>query len=73
LNIICIFRSFCQCETSSNVPGIQNAEKQAQKLASQLALKEFSWNDWIDQTNNIGSVGYWVKEFETDYFNLSSG
>jgi hypothetical protein len=53
----------------SNAAGIQSAEKQAQKLASQLALKEFSWDDWTNQTLNIGSVGYWVKQFEIDYFN----
>ncbi|NJK57020.1 MAG: hypothetical protein HC939_13925 [Pleurocapsa sp. SU_5_0] len=34
-----------------------------------MALKEFNWNDWLDQALSIGSVGYWVKEFEIDYFN----
>ena len=52
-----------------NAAGIQSAEKQAQKLASQLALKEFHWNDWVNQKQSIGSVGYWIKEFEIDYFN----
>lgn len=51
-----------------NAAGIQSAEKQAQKLASQVALKEFSWDDWLNKEQNIGSVGYWVKEFEVDYF-----
>ena len=32
-----------------NSAGISSAEKQAQKLASQLALNEFIWNDWIDK------------------------
>ncbi len=52
-----------------NAAGIQSAEKQAQKLASQLALKEFNWDDWTIQESSIGSVGYWIKEFEADYFN----
>ncbi|MEL6493950.1 MAG: site-specific integrase [Cyanobacteria bacterium J06623_7] len=59
-----------------NAAGIQVAEKKAQKLASQLALKEFSWNEWSDcgasrrhRANNIGTLGYWVSKFETDYFN----
>lgn len=52
-----------------NAAGLQSAEKQAQKLASQLALKEFKWDDWTSDNKNVGSVGYWVKEFETDYFN----
>ena len=52
-----------------NGAGIGSAEKQAQKLASQLALNEFAWNDWIDKEKSIGTVGYWIKEFESDYFN----
>lgn len=52
-----------------NGAGIGRAEKQAQKLASQLALNEFAWNDWIDKEKSIGTVGYWIKEFESDYFN----
>ena len=52
-----------------NAAGIQSAEKQAQKLASQLALREFHWNDWVNQKQSIGSIGYWIKEFETDDFN----
>ena len=52
-----------------NAAGLQSAEKQAQKLASQLALKEFKWDDWTSDNKNVGSVGYWVKEFETEYFN----
>ena len=52
-----------------NAAGIQSAEKQAQKLASQLALKEFDWNDWLDKQKSIGSVGYWVDKFKADYFN----
>lgn len=52
-----------------NAAGVQSAEKQAQKLASQVALKEFSWDEWLDNKQSIGSVSYWVQEFETDYFN----
>ncbi|MEM8831915.1 MAG: site-specific integrase [Cyanobacteria bacterium P01_G01_bin.19] len=52
-----------------NAAGIGSAEKQAQKLASQLALNEFAWNDWIDKEKSIGTVGYWIEEFESDYFN----
>ena len=52
-----------------NAAGIQSAEKQAQKLASQLALKEFNWNEWLDNKQSIGSVSYWIQEFEADYFN----
>ena len=29
-----------------NAAGIQSAEKQAQKLAIQSALKEFDWHEW---------------------------
>ena len=32
-----------------NGAGIGTVEKQAQKLASQLVLNEFIWNDWIDK------------------------
>lgn len=52
-----------------NAAGIQSAEKQAQKLASQLALKEFCWNDWRTNFTSVGTVEHWVKEFEADYFN----
>lgn len=51
-----------------NAAGIKSAEKQAQKLASQLALKEFAWSHWSSKTRNIGKVGYWIKKFEQDYF-----
>ena len=52
-----------------NAAGIQSAEKQAQKLASQLALKEFDWHEWGKQSKTSDNFGYWVKEFEVDYFN----
>lgn len=52
-----------------NVAGIQRAEKQAQKLASQLALKEFKWDEWLSKKESVGTVDYWVEEFEADYFN----
>ncbi len=52
-----------------NAAGIQSAEKQAQKLASQLALKEFNWQEWGKQSKALDSFGYWIKEFEADYFN----
>ena len=51
-----------------NSAGIQSAEKQAQKLASQLALNEFSWEDWRNQKESVGTFGYWIQEFESDYF-----
>ena len=54
-----------------NAAGISVAEKQAQKLTAQLALKEFDWHDW--QSNDhikTGTVGHWVNEFEIDYFNV---
>ena len=53
-----------------NAAGIKSAEKQAQKLASVLALKEFSWNDWLfdNDRQNVETVGYWVQKFEKDYF-----
>ncbi len=52
-----------------NAAGVQSALKQAQKLSSQLALKEFKWEEWSGKNNNLGSLGYWVKAFEEDYFN----
>lgn len=52
-----------------NAAGIKSAEKQAQKLASQLALNEFKWDLWTDQKQNLATVGYWLKKFEEDYFN----
>lgn len=52
-----------------NAAGIKSAEKQAQKLSSQLALNEFSWENWATQNNNLGTMDYWVREFEKDYFN----
>lgn len=52
-----------------NAAGIQSAEKRAQKLASQLALLEFDWNNWINRCDHAGTVGHWIKEFEADYFN----
>ncbi|MEM6614395.1 MAG: hypothetical protein AAF652_19535 [Cyanobacteria bacterium P01_C01_bin.72] len=55
-----------------NAAGIQVAEKKAQKLASQLALKEFSWNEWSDRHADLGTYGYWVNEFQEDYFNRKS-
>jgi hypothetical protein len=48
-----------------NVAEIQSAEKQAQKLASQLALKEFRWDEWgSSQSKNSDRSGYWIEEFE---------
>ena len=52
-----------------NPAGIKNAEKQAQKLASEIALKEFNWDSWRDRDRSIESVGYWIDKFEADYFN----
>lgn len=53
-----------------NAAGIQSAEKQAQKLSSQLALKEFRWDEWgSSQSKNCDRSGYWIEEFEVDYFN----
>lgn len=54
-----------------NPAGIKSAEKQAQQLASELALNQFNWNNWICTSNHqsIESVAYWVDKFETDYFN----
>jgi hypothetical protein len=49
---------------------IQSVKKQAQKLASQLALKEFRWDEWgSSQSKNRDRSGYWSEKFETDYFN----
>ncbi len=53
----------------ANAAGIQQAEKQAKKLSSQLALKEFDWKDWIESEQPLESVGYWIDKFEKDYFN----
>ena len=56
----------------ANAAGIQQAEKQANKLSSQLALNEFDWQQWINTDQLIGSVGHWLDEFEKDYFNRKS-
>lgn len=55
--------------TYCNAAGIQSAEKQAQKLASQLALREFDWQSGGKQSKTSDNFSYWVKEFEVDYFN----
>ena len=54
-----------------NPAGIKSAEKQAQKLASELSLREFSWDNWLinNKHESIESVGYWIDKFEEDYFN----
>ncbi|MDJ0681776.1 MAG: hypothetical protein QNJ18_18195 [Xenococcaceae cyanobacterium MO_167.B52] len=54
-----------------NAAGIKSAEKQAQKLASQLALKEFNWDDWLSglKSQSLESIEYWVDKLEEDYFN----
>ncbi|MEM9507381.1 MAG: hypothetical protein AAGA16_06790 [Cyanobacteria bacterium P01_E01_bin.35] len=49
-----------------NAAGIQSAERKAQKLASELALNEFSWENWTNKSSSYGSCGYWIKEFEAD-------
>lgn len=53
-----------------NPAGIKSAEKQAQQLASELALNQFSWDKWTIASNyqSIESVGYWVEKFEADYY-----
>lgn len=53
----------------ANAAGIQVAEKKAQKLASQLALNEFCWQEWSDNNTKVGTVGDWLLKFEADYFN----
>ena len=54
-----------------NPAGIKSAEKQAQKLSSELALKEFNWDNWqlSHKYQSLESVGYWIAKFEEDYFN----
>jgi hypothetical protein len=53
----------------ANAAGIQVAEKKAQKLASQLALSEFNWNNWKSESANpTGTAGEWIDHFEADYF-----
>ncbi len=47
--------------TYCNAAGIQSAEKQAQKLASQLALKEFDWHEWGKHSKALDSFGYWIE------------
>jgi hypothetical protein len=58
-----------------NAAGIKSAEKQAQKLGSLIALKEFDWNNWsglatasAKHRTSYKSVEYWVNLFEKDYF-----
>jgi hypothetical protein len=54
----------------ANAAGIQVAEKQAQKLASQLALSEFNWSNWTKEIahNPTETAGEWIDRFEFDYF-----
>ena len=54
-----------------NGAGIKQAEKQAQKLGSELSLKDFHWDNWLSDSKDqsLESVGYWIDKFEEDYFN----
>ncbi len=54
-----------------NVAGIKQAEKKAKLLSSQLALEKFDWLDWIncDRGLALETVGYWIDQYEQDYFN----
>jgi len=54
-----------------NAAGIKKAEKEAQRLSSELALNKFDWNIWVnsDRVSDTENVGYWIEEFENDYFN----
>ena len=52
-----------------NPAGIKSAEKQAQQLASELALNQFNWNKWTSSNHqSIESVSYWIEKFEADYY-----
>ena len=56
---------FCNCA------GIKKAEKEAQKLSSQLALNQFNWELWLHSNRDLTNetVVYWLELFERDYFN----
>lgn len=38
----------------------------------ELGLNEFRWENWLVNSTSYGTCGYWIKEFETDYFNRKS-
>ncbi|NBD32384.1 MAG: hypothetical protein GVY17_05295 [Cyanobacteria bacterium] len=57
----------------ANPAGIKRAEAEARKVASAIALKEFTWGDYInlslDPTDEIPpTIEYVSAEFEKDYF-----
>ena len=54
-----------------NGAGIRKAEKEAQRLSSEVALNKFDWNIWLnsDRVSSPENVGYWLEMFEEDYFN----
>ena len=39
--------------------------------AASISFKreEFNWHEWDKQSKTSDNFGYWVKEFEVDYFN----
>lgn len=54
-----------------NAAGIRKAEKEAQRLSSELALNKFDWNIWLngDRVSSPENVNCWLELFEEDYFN----
>ena len=46
-----------------NGAGIRKAEKEAQRLSSELALNKFDWNIWTncDRVSDTENVSYWIE------------
>lgn len=51
-----------------NAAGIKSAEKQAQTMASEIALDNFKWESWSEKTHSLESVDHYIDLFEKDYF-----
>ena len=55
--------------------GIKAAERTASKVSSQIAFKEFDWNEWLPKEKqealNLPTVAGMVENFETDVIHAS--
>lgn len=52
----------------ANEDGILRAEKEAKKVGAALALKEFKWSDYIEDSTSDNTISDLIVAFEKDYF-----